>query len=177
MDGGCGTLPDAPPALNWPAETLTAILRDDPPDLVTSSTTGVSPGLARVIQHCLGKNSAERFQSASDVAFALEALSGTSTSTEHAMAGGAPRRGAWLPWGVAILVAVLSAGLVVANLRRPTGVDALTRLSIQLPQDLSYLGAGLRCGAWPFHPTAGESLCQRNATRRVDSSTSASWTD
>src|SRR4029077_10727319 len=119
-------------------ETLTAILRDDPADLVTSSATGVSPALARLIQHCLEKNPSERFQSARDVAFALEALSGTSTSAAHAVVGVAPRHRAWVPWGVAILFAVISAGLAVVNLRRPIGVDALTRLSIQLPKDLSY---------------------------------------
>jgi Tol biopolymer transport system component len=58
------------------AETLTAILRDDPPDLARTATD-IPPGLQRIVQHCLEKNPGERFQSAGDVAFDLEVLSGT----------------------------------------------------------------------------------------------------
>ena len=59
------------------AETMTAILREDPPDL-PQPQAAQAPALDRIIRHCLEKNPAERFQSARDVAFALEALSGTS---------------------------------------------------------------------------------------------------
>jgi hypothetical protein len=58
------------------AETMTAILKDDPPDL-TGLRPDVAPALERIVRHCLEKNPAERFQSARDVAFALEALSGS----------------------------------------------------------------------------------------------------
>jgi serine/threonine protein kinase len=60
------------------AETMTAILRDDPPDFVPSRVE-VGPALDRIVRHCLEKNPAERFQTARDVAFALEALSGSSS--------------------------------------------------------------------------------------------------
>jgi serine/threonine protein kinase len=63
------------------AETLTAILREDPPEITSASLTGMSPGLVRVILHCLEKNPAERFQSASDIAFALDALTTLSTAS------------------------------------------------------------------------------------------------
>jgi serine/threonine protein kinase len=58
------------------AETMTAILKDDPPPLtLKTGDRGIAvPTLARIIQHCLEKNPVERFQHASDVAFALEAL-------------------------------------------------------------------------------------------------------
>ncbi len=65
------------------AETLTAILREDPPDLPTS-LTAQAPALDRIIKHCLEKSPTERFQSARDVAFALEALSGSSGTTSVA---------------------------------------------------------------------------------------------
>lgn len=74
-----------------PAETMTAILKEDPPSLVEGAGADVPPGLARVILHCLEKNPAERFQSASDVAFALEALSGLSSSA-HTAVNTAPRK-------------------------------------------------------------------------------------
>lgn len=58
------------------ADTMTAIISQEPPELSTSRGD-VPPSLERIIRHCLEKNLNERFQSARDVAFALEALSGT----------------------------------------------------------------------------------------------------
>ncbi len=62
------------------AETMSAILREDPPDL-SATNKNVAPGLDRVVRHCLEKNPEERFHSAHDLAFDLEALSGTTGST------------------------------------------------------------------------------------------------
>ena len=56
------------------AETMTAILHEDPPAILPS-IEGLSPGLLRIVQRCLEKKRERRFQSASDLAFALEALS------------------------------------------------------------------------------------------------------
>jgi eukaryotic-like serine/threonine-protein kinase len=61
-------------------DTLFAIVKQDPRDL-TASRADIPPALNRIVSHCLEKNPAERFQSARDVAFALEALSGTSISS------------------------------------------------------------------------------------------------
>src|SRR5271156_2863344 len=62
------------------AETMTAILKEDPPEL-SELNHPVSPGLERIIRRCLEKNPEQRFQSAKDLAFALDALSGTSTKS------------------------------------------------------------------------------------------------
>ncbi len=62
------------------ADTMSAILKDDPPELAETNRH-ISPALERIIRHCLEKSPAERFQSARDVAFNLEALSDISTST------------------------------------------------------------------------------------------------
>lgn len=58
---------------NATADTIAAILNDDPPSLAEA---GVSvPGeLQRVVTHCLEKNPAQRFQSARDLAFALRGV-------------------------------------------------------------------------------------------------------
>jgi hypothetical protein len=72
------------------AETMTAILKEDPPELA-STRTNIPAGLDRIIRHCLEKNPGERFQSARDVAFALEALSGSATSATAVVASPAPR--------------------------------------------------------------------------------------
>jgi Tol biopolymer transport system component len=63
-----------------PVDTMSAILKEDPPDL-SETNRNVSPALERIVRHCLEKNPAERFQSARDVAFNLEALSDISTSS------------------------------------------------------------------------------------------------
>src|SRR5882672_10885401 len=61
------------------AETMTAILREEPPE-ISREGRPLPPALDRIVRHCLEKSPQERFQSASDVAFALEALSGISDS-------------------------------------------------------------------------------------------------
>src|SRR5277367_4121075 len=63
-----------------PADTMSSILKEDPPDL-SESNRNVSPALERIVQHCLEKNSEARFHSASDIAFDLEHLSGISGAT------------------------------------------------------------------------------------------------
>ena len=62
------------------ADTMSAILKEDPPDLSVTNQA-ISPGLERVVRHCLEKSPERRFQSAKDLAFNLEALSGTSAAT------------------------------------------------------------------------------------------------
>ena len=59
------------------ADTMSAILKEDPPDL-SETDRNVSPALERIVQHCLEKNPESRFHSASDIAFDLEHLSGLS---------------------------------------------------------------------------------------------------
>ncbi len=58
-------------------ETMSAILKSEPPELVESNRS-LNPAFERIVRHCLEKRPGERFQSARDLAFQLEALSGTS---------------------------------------------------------------------------------------------------
>src|SRR5215467_12582807 len=62
-----------------PAETMTAVLKEDPPELSDPSHQ-VSPALDRIVRRCLEKNPEQRFQSARDLSFALSALSGTDSA-------------------------------------------------------------------------------------------------
>jgi eukaryotic-like serine/threonine-protein kinase len=63
-----------------PADTMSAILKDDPPELVAANPN-VPPSFQQIVRHCLEKNPQERFQSAHDLAFGLEQLSRSSGSS------------------------------------------------------------------------------------------------
>src|SRR5215510_9277588 len=52
------------------AETMTAILKEEPPELNETSTK-VNPALERIVRRCLEKQPERRFQSASDLGFAI----------------------------------------------------------------------------------------------------------
>lgn len=83
------------------ADTISAILKEDPPDLIETNSK-IPPALERIVRHCLEKNPAQRFQSARDVAFDLESLSAGTTGTTTAKQVRRPR---------ALMAALLSAGL------------------------------------------------------------------
>jgi eukaryotic-like serine/threonine-protein kinase len=59
-----------------PAETMSAIVKEEPGEL-SEVARNVPPALERIVRHCLEKNPAQRFQSAGDLAFNLEALTDT----------------------------------------------------------------------------------------------------
>jgi Tol biopolymer transport system component len=90
------------------ADTMSAILREDPPDLSVTNQN-VPPGLERIVRHCLEKNPEQRFHSAHDLAFDLEALSGVSgqspAASGRALSSARPRR---------LLVAVVAAAALAA---------------------------------------------------------------
>ncbi len=67
------------------AETMTAILKEDPPEL-TELNRNISPALDRIARHCLEKNPDQRFQSARDLAFDLDSLSQHSGSSARMVA-------------------------------------------------------------------------------------------
>lgn len=68
-------------------EAMAAILKEEPEE-IAATNRNVSPALQRIVDHCLEKDPQARFQSARDLAFALEAVAGGSglTSAEKALA-------------------------------------------------------------------------------------------
>jgi serine/threonine protein kinase/methionine aminopeptidase len=60
---------------NSAAETMTAILKEDPPDFPVSGERQIPKPLERVTHRCLAKNLEQRFQSAKDISFALDSIS------------------------------------------------------------------------------------------------------
>ena len=57
------------------ADTIAAIVRDDPPD-VQQLNASVPPSLASVVRRCLAKNPATRVQTADELVLALDAIPG-----------------------------------------------------------------------------------------------------
>jgi Tol biopolymer transport system component len=113
------------------AETMTAILKEDPPEL-SEMDHPVSPGLERIVRRCLEKQPEQRFQSAKDLAFALEALTGTTSKTaaNAAIAGGTGKL-RWPAFVAAAAVLGMALGAAIAWYLRP-GVAApptFTRVS------------------------------------------------
>jgi len=91
-----------------PADTLAALLTQDPPDI--SALSRPIPGaLERVVRRCLERSPEERFQSARDVAFGLQALSASDLAAP-------PRPSASLTVPVALLA--LAGGFLLARGRR-----------------------------------------------------------
>jgi dipeptidyl aminopeptidase/acylaminoacyl peptidase len=95
----------------------------------------VPPALERVIRRCLEKSPGERFQSAHDLAFALEALSDASgTSGPVAVAG--PRRATMVVVLVALLIAFGLGGALAGRLsarRVPLVPGAASGAAASLP--------------------------------------------
>jgi serine/threonine protein kinase/Tol biopolymer transport system component len=116
------------------ADTVSAILNEEPPP-ITQLSPDTPAGLERVIRRCLEKNPEQRFQSASDLAFALEALldPAWSMSGTHAIAvePPKPRR---LPLIAAALIVFLIGALLAYLWLRPPDVPKVENY-VQLTHD------------------------------------------
>jgi eukaryotic-like serine/threonine-protein kinase len=104
-------------------ETMSAILREDPPDLPAT----VPPALKAIVLHCLEKEPHRRYQSPHDLAFALRALSGSAITSAPSLPTLKARRALTMPMiaaaGVLALIAVYAiAGLMLV----PRGADLST---------------------------------------------------
>ncbi len=90
-------------------ETLSAILKEDPPEL-EELVPNLTPGLERVVRHCLEKSPAQRFQSASDIAFDLETISSHSGSGSRLRAVAEQSRFRWAKAAAVAVVALVVVG-------------------------------------------------------------------
>ena len=108
------------------SEVETAILRGEPPEL-TGIDSAIPATLDRIVHRCLEKRAEDRFQTAQDVAFALEAM-GTTASASLVGQAGRGRR-----WRAPL---ALAAGLAIgaflpAALRRPASPACYTQLTFR----------------------------------------------
>jgi Tol biopolymer transport system component len=133
------------------ADTMTAILTKEPPGIV-DATHPVPPALERIVTRCLDKRPEARFQSASDLAFALDAPSDMSSSGAGARAGssmsGAVRppttRRQWLVGVAAVAVAAAVAATTGARFASaPAESTRATFLDIAHPSGPEIIGTSL----------------------------------
>ena len=114
-------------------DTMSAILKEDPADF-PPGVHAASPAIERVVRRCLEKNVEERFQSARDVTFALEAMSSAS-GIKPAMAAAEARERRWLPIVAAIAaLALVAAAAYLAGARfgsRTAAPPSVTQLTFR----------------------------------------------
>jgi eukaryotic-like serine/threonine-protein kinase len=150
------------------AETMAAIVKEEPPE-ISEANPKIPPQLEQIVLRCLEKQPARRFQTASDLGFALEALltpSGTrlkettSSLAETVTALSRPvRREKW--WMAATaLAALLAAGFAWAYFSRPAPEAHPLKLSLALPEKMRFIHLALSPdGKWlAFNVEKGGSL-------------------
>jgi serine/threonine protein kinase len=107
-------------------DTMSAILHKAPAPIAPSADRPVPVSLVRIVERCLEKTPGARFQSTTDLAFALRSLSLPESSTPSGPAiAAAPVPSRWrpaLPWVAAGLVAI--SALLIWRPWRATPTDA-----------------------------------------------------
>ncbi len=116
-------------------ETMHAILNSEPPDIDTESTK-LPPALATIVRRCLEKRPEQRFQSASDLAFALRSITNTNiTGLQPAVAKAeAAKKSTGFMWPVAALaggVALLASGYAFRAYTTKTTVPHYERVTFR----------------------------------------------
>jgi eukaryotic-like serine/threonine-protein kinase len=110
-------------------DTMTAVLREEPAESNLDQAS-IPPAYKDIIKHCLEKEPENRFQSARDLAFALQTLSGSSSTRSSFVLPRARRTFRALPWAVAgvLAIAVL---LVALQIRTPAPPISYQRLTFE----------------------------------------------
>ncbi len=111
------------------AETMSAILNEDPPPL-SHSLQSFPPALQRIVSRCLEKKPERRFQHASDLGFALETLSDSGSAAAPAVREAVSGK-RWIRIGAAAAAALLAAALITWWRQPPAVpvVEAATQLT------------------------------------------------
>ncbi|NQW04336.1 MAG: PD40 domain-containing protein [Acidobacteria bacterium] len=161
------------------ADTMTAILTKEPPDL-DAAHLSISPALERIVRRCLEKTPELRFQSANDLAFALETLSSDSSSASARLDVEPPvrqRETSRLPWALTTMALVGMAAMW--GWRSPADVvdprwDTFTRVTESAgeetapslsPDGTTVAFASRVSGSWGIY---AQRVGGRNATALID---------
>jgi Tol biopolymer transport system component len=123
------------------ADVMSAILKEEPPEL-GKTNANISPSLEKIVRRCLEKRPERRFQTASDLRFALEALT-TLPSARLDVAASGPSRffgQALLAWIVAALFIFATLGMIWAYFTRQPATDMRAFKTFILPPEKSSFG-------------------------------------
>ena len=107
-------------------DTMTAVLKEDPPD-ISAVRESVPAGFDQIVRHCLEKDPQNRFQSATDLAFALRTAQ--ETPAKRLQSGDRPRR-KYLFWATATLV-FAALGIFLGSKWTPTSNPQFHRLTFE----------------------------------------------
>ncbi len=112
-------------------DTMTAVLREEPAS-ASLDQAAIPDAYQNIVRHCLEKEPENRFQSAKDLAFALQTISGSSPVT---IATARERKGlgkSMVPWAAVAVLAVATILLAVSQLvHLPTAPPIYRRLTFE----------------------------------------------
>jgi eukaryotic-like serine/threonine-protein kinase len=112
-------------------DTMTAVLLEEPAASVLDQAS-IPAGYQDIVRHCLEKEAENRFQSAKDLAFALQTLSGSSAGTTIVLSKAKSKTSSRLPWAMVALLAVATGILAIAPFfRRPITAPSYSRLTFE----------------------------------------------
>jgi tRNA A-37 threonylcarbamoyl transferase component Bud32/dipeptidyl aminopeptidase/acylaminoacyl peptidase len=116
-----------------PIEVMSAILNKEPGE-PTATEGALAPPFERIVRHCLEKRPADRFQSTKDLAFDLESLAGTyttsgSTIISRPLVNGRRRKIMWAALAIALSLAALAAAFFVGKSRAPDDLPSYHQLT------------------------------------------------
>lgn len=119
-------------------ETLNAILKEEPAEL-SGTNPNIAPALERVVWHCLEKSPERRFQSAGDIAFALESLTGATSQPSVIATTSSRAETIWsrerLIWTVVCAALLLAAAaFAFAYFTRRDSTSRVVRLALPTPE-------------------------------------------
>ncbi len=159
------------------ADTISAILNEEPPS-IAELAPDTPAALEKLIRRCLEKNPAQRFQSAADLAFALEALLDSSMSGSGAQLAIKDQPvGRYWGWLTAAFVLIVTALTIVYFISKPQAEPKVSNY-VQLTHDGQqkaliatdgarlYLSLGeVRTGSFASHGVAEMSISGGEPTK------------
>jgi len=110
-------------------DTITAVLREDPPES-NLEQANVPASCQQIVRHCLEKEPENRFQSARDLAFALDTLSNASGGQASRL-GASRLQAKIVPWAVAGVLLVATLLLLGKQWQQNTQAPSYRRLTFE----------------------------------------------
>ena len=138
-------------------DTMTAVLLEEPVG-TSLDQAAIPPGYQDIVRHCVEKEPENRFQSAKDLVFALQTLSGSSQVSTIVLPRKKSNEGSRVPWAIVAILAVIVAALAIVQIfRGPVQSPEYTRLTFEAGTIFSARftpdGNVLYSAAWDNKPT------------------------